>query len=68
MELWEIHPSLVHFPIALLVAGLCTDLYARAHRSLSAEHVAAGLYIAGVATGLVAGLAGLLVAHERGPP
>jgi uncharacterized membrane protein len=60
MELWEIHPSLVHFPIALLVAGLCTDLYARARRSLSAEHVAAGLYVAGVGMGLVTGLAGLL--------
>jgi uncharacterized membrane protein len=60
MELWEIHPSLVHFPIALLIAGLCTDLWARARHSLNAGHVAAGLYIAGVVTGLVTGLAGLL--------
>ena len=60
MELWEIHPSLVHFPIALLIAGLCTDLYARARRSPSAGHVATGLYVAGVATGLVTGLAGVL--------
>lgn len=60
MELWEIHPSLVHFPIALLTAGLCTDIYARARASLNAGHVATGLYVAGVGTGLVTGLAGLL--------
>jgi len=60
MEPWEIHPSLVHFPIALLTAGLCTDIYARARRNLSAGHVATGLYVAGVVTGLVTGLAGLL--------
>jgi uncharacterized membrane protein len=60
MEPWEIHPALVHFPIGLLIAGLCTDIYARARRSLSAGHVATGLYVAGVGTGLVTGLAGLL--------
>jgi uncharacterized membrane protein len=60
VELWEIHPSLVHFPIALLIAGLCTDLYALTRRSLGAGHVATGLYVAGVAAGLVTGLAGLL--------
>ncbi len=60
MELWEIHPSLVHFPIALLIAGLCTDFYARARRNVNAGHVGTGLYIAGVVAGLVTGLAGLL--------
>src|SRR5262245_20848989 len=60
MELWEIHPSLVHFPIALLIAGLCVDLYAWSRGSLSAGHVATGLYVAGVLMGLVTGLAGLL--------
>jgi uncharacterized membrane protein len=72
MELWEIHPSLVHFPIALLIAGLCTDFYARARHSLGAGHVATGLYVGGVAMGLVTGLAGLLAfytvpsAHTEG--
>jgi uncharacterized membrane protein len=60
MEPWEIHPSLVHFPIALLIAALCTDVYARARRSLSAGQVATGLYVAGVVAGLVTGLAGFL--------
>jgi uncharacterized membrane protein len=60
VELWEIHPSLVHFPIGLLVAALCTDLYARARHSPSAGHVGTGLYVAGVASGLVTGLAGAL--------
>lgn len=60
MELWEIHPSLVHFPIGLLIAGLCADLYARARRNLSAGHIATGLYVSGVVAGLVTGLAGML--------
>jgi uncharacterized membrane protein len=60
MEPWEIHPALVHFPIAPLIAGLCVDLNARARCILSAGHVATGLYVAGVVMGLITGLAGLL--------
>src|SRR5262249_41830512 len=60
MEPWEIHPSLVHFPIALLLGGVALDLYARARGSVTAGQVATGLYIAGVLLGLVTGLAGFL--------
>jgi uncharacterized membrane protein len=60
MEPWEIHPALVHFPIALLLGAVAVDIYARARHSVGAGQVAAGLLIAGVLTGLVTGLAGLL--------
>jgi hypothetical protein len=43
MELWEIHPSLVHFPIALLIAALCADIYARARGNLKVYHGAMGV-------------------------
>jgi uncharacterized membrane protein len=60
MELWEIHPALVHFPIALLLSAVCLDLYARVRQRVVAGQVATGLFIAGVLSGLVAGLAGLV--------
>ena len=60
MEIWEIYPALVHFPIALLLAGVILDLYARARGSVTAGQVATGLFIAGVLFGLVTGLAGFV--------
>lgn len=59
MEVWEIHPSLVHFPIALLLGGVLVDLYAWWRREDLAR-VATGLLVAGVVTGAMAALAGVL--------
>jgi uncharacterized membrane protein len=58
MYLWEIHPALVHFPIALFLAGVLLDLYAWRREDLS--RVSTGLMLAGVATGALAALAGIL--------
>jgi uncharacterized membrane protein len=61
MELWEIHPALVHFPIAFLVGAVVLDLYAwRTPPERDLERVVTGLYLAGVATGILAALAGVL--------
>jgi uncharacterized membrane protein len=60
IEIWEIHPSLVHFPIALFLSAVVLDLYAWARGQLPSAQVATGLLIAGVLMGLLTGLAGFL--------
>lgn len=57
---WEIHPALVHFPIALLLCGVALDLYAWWRRRVDLEPVATGLLVAGVLTGVLTALAGFL--------
>ncbi|MBX9583296.1 MAG: hypothetical protein K2X87_23590, partial [Gemmataceae bacterium] len=69
---WEIHPALVHFPIALLLAGVALDLFAwwRLRRRegpaepppglLGLTRVATGLLIAGVLMGGLAALTGFV--------
>jgi uncharacterized membrane protein len=60
MKPWELHPALVHFPIAFLVGGLALD-YAAAWKKRDAWlRPAAGLLVWGVITGWLAALAGLL--------
>jgi uncharacterized membrane protein len=57
---WEIHPILIHFPIAFLLGAVILSAYAWYRSRLELEKVATGLFIAGIATGLLAGAAGLL--------
>jgi uncharacterized membrane protein len=57
-KIWEIHPMLVHFPIALLLTGVAADLLARKRSALTRP--AAGLLVVGVALGWLAAAAGLL--------
>jgi uncharacterized membrane protein len=60
MHAWELHPALVHFPIAFLVGAAVLDLYALYRDRLGPAQVASGLYIAGTVTGIITGAAGLL--------
>jgi uncharacterized membrane protein len=60
IEPWEIHPMLVHFPIAFLLGGVALDLYAgRRPERLGLVRTATGLLVAGVLTGVAAALAGV---------
>jgi uncharacterized membrane protein len=57
---WEIHPVLIHFPIAFLLGAVTVSAYASRRGRLDLEKAATGLFIAGIGTGLLAGAAGLL--------
>jgi len=52
MRAWEIHPALVHFPIAFLIGGVVLDLFGRS--SETAVATATYLLIAGLGTGAIA--------------
>jgi len=60
MRPWEIHPALIHFPIAFLLGGLLLDLVARIRPRESLTRAASGLFIAGVVSGVVAAAAGAI--------
>jgi uncharacterized membrane protein len=57
---WELHPALVHFPIALLLSAVMLDLFAWWRGRNELNTVVTGLLIAGAVSGVLAGLAGLL--------
>ena len=57
---WEIHPALVHFPIAFLVGGVALDLYAAWRGRPELALAASRLIAAGVLTGILAAAAGAL--------
>lgn len=60
MHAWEIHPALVHFPLALLLAGFVADAVGRVTRRQLLARAGVGLLIAGVLTGLIAAGTGAL--------
>lgn len=60
MNPWELHPALVHFPIAFLFGAIVVDLYAWSRVRSGLERVVLGLLISGVSTGVLAALAGVL--------
>lgn len=60
VEPWELHPALVHFPIAFLLGGVALDLYAGWRGRPDLARTATGLLAAGWLTGVVAALAGVV--------
>jgi uncharacterized membrane protein len=60
MHPWEIHPALIHFPIAFLLGGLLVDLIARIRPRESLTRIASGLLVAGVISGILAAAAGAI--------
>ena len=57
---WEIHPILVHFPVAFLLGAVVLSAYAARRARPDLEKTATALFLAGTGTGLLAGAAGLL--------
>ena len=57
---WEAHPTTVHFPIAFLLGAVALDLYAWRRGRADFMWVATGLMAAGVVTGVVAAVTGLV--------
>ncbi|HLL83063.1 MAG TPA: DUF2231 domain-containing protein, partial [Longimicrobium sp.] len=64
MRIHELHPSLIHAPLTLLPAASLVDLWAASRRDLRLGHFGRGLWVAGAATGLFAGLAGMAASQE----
>jgi uncharacterized membrane protein len=60
MPPWEIHPALVHFPIAFFLSGVTLDLYAWWMRREDLARIATGILAAGVIMAVPTALAGLL--------
>jgi uncharacterized membrane protein len=60
MRPWELHPALVHFPIAFLAGAAALDVFAWWRKRHGLLRVVAGLFVAGSAMGWLAALAGLL--------
>jgi uncharacterized membrane protein len=58
MEPWEFHPTLIHFPIAFLIAAVGYDLYLWARGDHGPSTIVNWLYIAGMLTAAVAAIAG----------
>ena len=60
MNIWELHPALVHFPIALFLSGVALDLVGWWRANEILMRAATWMLIAGVATGILAANFGLL--------
>lgn len=64
MKLHELHPSLIHFPLALLPLSIGADLLGRATGNESLLELGRRTMPIAAASGLVAGVAGLMAQTE----
>src|SRR4051812_28634577 len=64
MKLHEVHPALVHFPLALFPISIGADLVGRVTGNDALMNVGKKTLPLGVASGLVAGVAGLMAQTE----
>lgn len=64
MLLHELHPAVVHAPIALLPAACVVDLLGLATDNATLQNVGRALWSATAATGVVAAVAGLAASQE----
>ena len=60
MEPWELHPAIVHFPLAFLFGGVVMDLVALRTRKEGHTRAASGLYIGGILSALPAIATGII--------
>lgn len=60
MNIWEIHPALVHFPLALLFSSTVLEVFARLKKRERAARWAVGMLAAGLAFTPVVALAGVI--------
>jgi uncharacterized membrane protein len=60
MRPWELHPALIHFPIAFLLGGVGVEVLARIRPRESLSRTASALFVAGVVTGIPAAIAGVV--------
>lgn len=58
-RIWDLHPALVHFPIALLLTAVLVDLFCRRRPSQFLSQAAAALFVLGSGTGVLAAGAGV---------
>src|SRR5438067_7856771 len=64
MKLHEVHPALVHFPLALLPISIGADLLGRLTDNEALMNVGKKTMPVAVASGLIAGIAGLMAQTE----
>ncbi len=57
---WEIHPILIHFPIAFLLGAVVLSAYAWRRGRRDLDRTALVLLLTGIGTGVLAGAAGFL--------
>jgi uncharacterized membrane protein len=60
LRLWEIHPVVLHFPLAFLLAAAAADLIAMRRHREALTRFAAGLFLLGVVMGWLTVAAGIL--------
>ena len=64
LRIHELHPALVHAPLVLLPTAAVVDLLAAGRRDWRLGGFGRGLWMAGTASGVLAGLAGMSASQE----